>query len=44
MRNAASHPLVMFFLGMLAYWALQHFTGFGTSGQGAHQHPGGLAA
>ena len=37
-------PVVCILLGMLIYWAIQHFTGFGTSGQGAQQHPGGLAA
>ena len=44
MRNLSAHPVVCVLLGMLLYWAIQHFTGFGTSGQGAHQHPGGLAA
>ena len=44
MRNLGSHPVVVFFLGILTYWAIQHFTGYGTSGAGAHQHPGGLAA
>jgi hypothetical protein len=43
-RNLSTHPLVCIMLGMLLYWALQHFTGFGTSGMGARQHPGGLAA
>jgi hypothetical protein len=37
-------PFVIFLLGFGAYWALQHFTGFGTSGLGAQRHPGGLAA
>lgn len=30
--------------GLGGYWAIQHFTGYGTSGLGAHRHPGGLAA
>jgi hypothetical protein len=29
-------------IGVVGYWALQHFTGIGTSGQGAHASPGGL--
>ncbi|MHB1473073.1 MAG: hypothetical protein ACYCV4_05490 [Dermatophilaceae bacterium] len=29
-------------VGVLAYWALQHFTGIGTSGLGARKSPGGL--
>jgi hypothetical protein len=37
-------PIVIFLAGAAAYWALQHFTGFGTSGLGAQRHPGGLAA
>lgn len=44
MRNLGSHPFLVFLLGMVAYWALQHFTGMGTSGLGARQHPGGLSA
>lgn len=44
MRGIASRPFAVFLMGMLAYWALQHFTGFGTSGLGARQHPGGLSA
>jgi hypothetical protein len=27
-------PLTAFILGVAAYWAVQHFTGFGTSGRG----------
>jgi hypothetical protein len=29
-----SHPVFCFLLGAASYWALQHFTGFGTSGKG----------
>jgi len=28
-------PLTAFLLGVASYWALQHFTGLGTSGKGA---------
>ena len=44
MRSLGGHPLVCILLGMALYWSLQHFTGFGTSGLGARQHPGGLSA
>jgi hypothetical protein len=44
MRGIGSRPFVVFLLGMAFYWALQHFTGLGTSGLGARQHPGGLSA
>ena len=44
MRELTSSRLFCIFLGMVLYWALQHFTGFGTSGMGARQHPGGLQA
>jgi hypothetical protein len=30
-----SHPVIMFALGFGAYWALQHFTGFGNTGKGS---------
>lgn len=36
--------LFWFLAGVASYWALQHFSGFGTSGLGAQRHPGGLAA
>lgn len=29
-----AHPILCFALGFGAFWALQHFTGFGVSGQG----------
>ena len=29
------HPVVVFLLGAAAYWAVQHFTGFGVTGKGA---------
>ena len=31
-------------VGVAGYWALQHFTGIGTSGAGAKASPGGLKA
>lgn len=35
--------LLGFLVGAGGYWALQHVTGFGTSGLGARRSPGGLA-
>jgi hypothetical protein len=29
-----AHPVIVFGLGALAYWGLQHFTGMGVSGRG----------
>jgi hypothetical protein len=37
-------PLFWIFVGVAGYWGIQHFTGLGTSGKGAHASPGGLAA
>ena len=28
-----AHPVVMFLFGFGAYWAMQHFTGFGNTGK-----------
>lgn len=37
------HPVLTgVVVGVLGYWAFQHFTGAGTSGKGAQQSPGGL--
>ncbi len=35
-------PLFWLLAGAAGYWAVQHFTGFGTSGLGARQSAGGL--
>ena len=36
-----SRPIFWIGVGAIGYWALQHFTGIGTSGMGAHASAGG---